>query len=449
MGGRPDCLAKLRSHCAGRAYYCPWGAARWAYRDGCFGPARRGTTDRSIARIAGPAPSHRTDRMRLPGGCGNVAGTYCLYARPLLAGLFVRVRLMLQILALIRSWGPTCLLKTLSHTTGEGGLRSGWYRGTLRRLLLPCLLGGLSLLLASGAYASADRHGSVGVPGRLTTSGTELVDIGAGTRSSSMTRAGNSSVRTTFHVTTASPVGGSLWSVSGSDRPVTVGAAIVGPGGVTIGYHVVGGGSGTTVSSHAWGGGKTLSGQPLFTAALYASDSNAQPRSGTPVESSPGYVDDLGKFGLGQGPGWVAVDPTTGNYLLLSAKSVLVGSYQCGPRGQYCSGTATTSLGEVDVNWFGVRLNVSIAGGDVLASAIPNNRPFTGTGCYGNWNYYPDPAGTCTGGNLNVTISPVGVLRGRDAGERLLSESGGRTEEGGWSPGGEYVLYLTGVTVFS
>lgn len=187
----------------------------------------------------------------------------------------------------------------------------------------------------------------------------------------------------------------------------------------------------------------------LFVSALYASDANAHAGAGSPVGSAPGYIDDLGKLGLGRGPGWVAIDPTTGNYLVLSVASSRVGSYKCGSRGQYCSGRGTSSLGELDVIWFGNMLNTNLAAGNVLFSAIPSGHPFTGTGCFGSRNYGALPGGTCTGAHLDVVLSPVGVLRGADGGVQSLSKSGGRTPGGGWSAGGEYVLYLTGVSISS
>lgn len=327
------------------------------------------------------------------------------------------------------------------------GGRSSWLRGRLP-LLLATGLSGLFLLI-DGAYAS---HKAGAVPGPVNTTGSNLV-LGSSPSPGPVSRADSGSVLTTFRVTPSAPVGGSLWTVSGNNLHVTVGAPIVGPEGTTIGYHVVGGGGGTTISSHTWS--QTQTGMvpinywpPLYVSALYASDSNAHAGAGAPIGSAPGYIDNLGKFGLGQGPGWVAVDPTTGNYLLLSVTSSESGSYQCGSRGQYCSGRVeSSSLGELDVNWFGNRLNANISAGNVLTASIPDGHPFTGTGCFGSTNYMALPAGTCTGASLKVTISPVGVLRGDDGGVQSLSKSGGRTPGGGWSAGGEYVLYLTGVSV--
>ncbi len=347
---------------------------------------------------------------------------------------------------------PTKNLSPLESRSG--GRRSVDRRdrgpGRYHQLRVTSALAGLFLLVA----VTGPARGAASAPGAQPPWGA-AVALDAGPSGDAGPRADSGSVLTTFRVGPGTPVGGSQWTVSGDGLRVSVGAPIEGPGGATIGFHVLGGGRGATVSSLPWrvthsGMVPETDNAPLFVAALYASDSNAHGGAGSPIGSAPGYIDDLGKFGLGRGPGWVAVDPTTGNYLLLRVTSSQVGTYQCGWMGKHCNGKGTSSLGARDVINFGYGLlDTNIQAQDVLTAAIHSGYPFTGTGCFASPNYMALPAGTCTGANLNVSISPVGVLRGEGGGAQSLSKSGGRTPGGGWSAGGEYVLYLTGVTVSS
>lgn len=340
-----------------------------------------------------------------------------------------------------RSWG--------GGRNAEGLHRA---RGSIWLLRL-CASVGVTLLLVGGAYASP---GLMTVPVSSSPSVT-AVTFDPPTDSVARARTGSGSTVATFHVRTGTPpVGGSLWTVSGDGSRVTLAAPIVGPGGATLGFRASPGGGGRVViSSYSWPGGTGMKPvpayglSPLFVSVLYASDSNAHAGSGSPVGSSPGYVDDLGKLGLGRGPGWVASDPSTGNYLILSVTGLRSGSYQCGGYGQYCNGHTTSSLGELDRIGFGNYLGLNHYAEDVLYASIPSGHPFAGTGCFGSTNYMALPADTCTGAHLDVTLTPVGVLRGAGGGVQSLSKSGGRTPDSGWSPGGEYVLYLTGVSISS
>lgn len=258
-----------------------------------------------------------------------------------------------------------------------------------------------------------------------------------------------SGVTTTFHVLPGKGGLTTMWAVTGGARPLSLGSPISGASGSTIGYHLANVGDPVVITSRlgATGGGNG-SERRWFVAAIYASDQNPGPGSSSLGLTAPGFISDLGKYGLGSGPGWVAVNPTTGDWLIAAVRTEQTGSPSCGPDGRYCHSAALGSLGEYDPAWFANAINANSNQTYTITSAIPGDHPFAAYGCNSNWNYSSLPGGTCLGANLRVTVTPVGVLRGDHVGLGTAPAEGGAAAGASWSPSGMYQLYLTGVTIF-
>ncbi|ECI3561847.1 hypothetical protein DMA60_13060 [Salmonella enterica subsp. enterica] len=240
-----------------------------------------------------------------------------------------------------------------------------------------------------------------------------------------------------------------MWSVSGGTRPLSLGSPISGPSGSTIGWRVANVGDPVVITSRLGGTGSGNDPVHLwYVAALYANDENPGPGSPSSGATAPGFISDLGRYNLGSGPGWVAVDANTGNAVVAAVRTEQAGSPSCGPDGRYCRSAYLAGLGELDPPWFANAIHANASQTYTITGAIPDDHPFAGYGCNANWNYHVAPGGTCLGANLRVTITPVGVLRGDYVGLGRPRSEGGPAAGESWSPSGMYQLYLTGVTIF-
>ncbi|ECD1625292.1 hypothetical protein EWD33_24320 [Salmonella enterica subsp. enterica serovar Oranienburg] len=183
-------------------------------------------------------------------------------------------------------------------------------------------------------------------------------------------------------------------------------------------------------------------------AALYANDSNPPVHGGASGAPTHGFIDDLSRYHMGSGHGWAAVDPTTGDALLLSVTGRAVGTAGCGYYGQYCSGTRLGQLGELSGRWLASGISSNVSQSYDLIALLPDDLMDVVYGCQTSYNYLAVPLDTCTGRHLVVSVTPVGVVRGDVLGLRPSDPSGVSDSKRPWSPGGSYNLYLTGLSIF-
>lgn len=245
------------------------------------------------------------------------------------------------------------------------------------------------------------------------------------------------------------------WTVAGSGLTSTLGPGVLwDSSGSVVGYRVLPRGGHVTVSSDTWYGHASmiLTGvsQATYAVALYANNTNPALRPDPSGMITPGYVPDLSAYNAGTGPGWVAVDSSTGNALLLSVRASVVGTPVV--TDQYGNTTGSTLLSPL-----GARTTegvVSALGPNdssfatTFPGAISSNNPPAVFGCN-----VPHPNevsnSTCTGGNLHVDITPVVVVRGDVVGVRTSPAASSAHVPGSWSPSGTYSLNLSGLLVIA
>ncbi|EBS4140534.1 hypothetical protein DPZ68_23840 [Salmonella enterica subsp. enterica serovar Oranienburg] len=286
-----------------------------------------------------------------------------------------------------------------------------------------------------------------GGPGWST--GARSLDLGAapGAQTSTYSR----STTAIFRVLNSTGPASGRWTIGGSGLTASLGSPVLWDSrGQVTGYTVVPSGAPVTVTSDTWSSGNTVVIPSLYNNAyavsLYANNSNPPLRPDRSGMITPGYVPDLGAYHVGRGPGWVAVDNTTGNALLLSVSAITDGTTLCGGYSYNCKEVLLSQLGERSPSSFVHDLRSGDTFATSFVGAIPSNSSIVALGCS---VLYPNVAttNTCTGGNLGVTITPVGVVRGSDLGVRGPTPVGGAAEGDSWSPGGTYTLNLTGLTV--
>lgn len=245
------------------------------------------------------------------------------------------------------------------------------------------------------------------------------------------------------------------WTVSGSGAALSLGQGVLWDSrGMVTGYRVVPGGGTVTVTSDTWFRRRSMiipgQYQSTYVVALYANNNNPGLRPDPSGMITPGYVPDLAAYNAGTGPGWVAVDSSTGNALLLSVRSSVEGTPVV--TDQYGSTTGRTLLSPLGVRTLDGIVS-ALAPNDyafttTFPGTIPSNNPPVVFGCNVQ---YPNisPSNTCTGGNLRVDITPVVVVRGDVVGVRTSPATGRALESGAWSPSGTYSLNLSGLVVFA
>lgn len=259
-------------------------------------------------------------------------------------------------------------------------------------------------------------------------------------------RASSTNAIATFRVGRGAGSGYGRWVIAGDNLQVTVGAPVLWDSkGAASGYRVRYHGLPTSISSESWVGVYKGLGSS-YIVALYANNSNPRLRPSPSGMITPGYVPDLGAYNMGRGAGWVAVDGSTGNGLLLAVSSNSTGDPRCGSGGA-CLGLAISALGQQDSTTFAKNIQAPDSVAFALAGQIPGNNPFTAYGCTVNPYSFETTSSTCENVGLRVRISPVGVVRGDVLGTRVSPSSGGSATGGAWSTGGSYTLQLTGVTV--
>lgn len=260
-----------------------------------------------------------------------------------------------------------------------------------------------------------------------------------------------SSVLATFNVLSS---GGSYpvrWIYSGVPIRSHLGSAVLRDhGGAVVGYRVVPDSGGAVVESRSWDSEFETRHYPFvaYAVALFANNSNPPLAPNSTGMITPGYVPDLGAYHMGSGPGWVAVDTASGNALLLRVVARTVGAPNCGPTGSACLAQGTSALGSMDAIDFAHFVTNDEGFISGFTGAIVSNLPFVGYACSLNPNA-TTTAYTCLGGDLGVTLTPVGVVRGDVLGVKTSHAGGGSARGGAWSPGGSYSLALTGVSVFN
>lgn len=338
-----------------------------------------------------------------------------------------------------RLYQRTVYLLHVSHATKVAGL-------------LVRYLATATVLLTLGPAWGA-RNGD-SIPLTSTTSPVEpLTGNGSHTPPSTSTLRGPSTIAT-FRV--RGSVGGldNRWSFTWTGHNVTLGpASLRDPKGAVSGYHVVNGGASYTVTSDTWIHGNqvlnTYEEKNAYAVALYANGSNPVIHPDSSGITTHGYVPDLSVYGAGSGPGWVAVDSESGNALLLTVSSSISGSVITSGSDYTAGYPLMSPLGARGANNFASVLSPGFAKfATSLTGAIGGDYPIAALGC-SIPNPYAAYGATCTGGNLRVTITPVGVVRGDVLGVRTSHTAGGGSAGGAWSPGGTYTLYLSGVTVYS
>lgn len=243
------------------------------------------------------------------------------------------------------------------------------------------------------------------------------------------------------------------WVYSPSSITTHLGPAVLwDASGTATGYRTTPNSRGAVVESRSWSNDLDSQWHYPFVAyavALFANNSNPPLR----VDKSsgmitPGYVSDLGAYNMGHGPGWVAVDSTTGNALLLRVVARTLGSPICGKDGTACLARGTSALGSMNASDFAHFVTDDPGFISGFTGAIVSDLPFVGYACSLNPAATTSTA-TCLGGDLGVTITPVGVVRGDVLGVKLPRAGSGTTDLGAWSPGGSYSLSLTGVSVYN
>lgn len=305
---------------------------------------------------------------------------------------------------------------------------------------VPCWGGDTGPGLAAGGALHAGSGWSTGV---------RSLDLGAapGAQTSTNTR----STTAIFRVLNSSGPATGRWTIGGSGLTASLGAPVDWDSrGQVTGYSVVPAGAPVTVTSDTWSGGNRVVIPGIYynayAVSLYANNSNPPLRPDRSGMITPGYVPDLGAYHVGRGPGWVAVDNTTGNALLLSVSAFTDGTVLCGGSSYNCKEVLLSQLGERTLSSFASDLRAGDIFTSTFVGAIPSNSSIVALGCS---ILYPDVATTetCTGGNLGVTITPVGVVRGSVLGVHVPTPGGGAAGGDSWSPGGTYTLNLTGLTV--
>lgn len=338
---------------------------------------------------------------------------------------------------------------------GRPGVRPQAFASGLGRRTLLRIFAGLFFLsclwsqVAWGAGASSPVEQS-GLHAVRSLRATSVNTPGGGAAAS---RAGGTDLIATFRVTVPPTPASSSWTVSGLGREVNVGAPMLtDPEGRTSGYHVNAVGGPITITGITpWlNSPRDAGGSPLVTtsiAALFASNNNPPTRPVLGGVIIPGGVPDLGVYNAGSGAGWVATDHQTGNGLLLRVVGAQAGSpacYSTDPRG--CTASASISqLNSESPYAFAQGLGASSSVISALYNAVPGNQMMVAYGCTATSWTQPGQAGTCVSNGLQVTLTPVGVIR---ADVLTGSADRGGAISGNWSPAGFYYLYLTGVMIF-
>ncbi|EBI5186554.1 hypothetical protein DPA00_20490 [Salmonella enterica subsp. enterica] len=289
----------------------------------------------------------------------------------------------------------------------------------------------------------------------IDTSGIQQTARGLASAGGRVPQRAPSSTIATFRV--LETIGGvdNRWTVLGAGQALSLGQGVLWDSrGMVSGYRVVPGGGPVTVTSDTWYRRRSMivpgQYQSTYVVALYANNNNPGLRPDPTGMITPGYVPDLAAYNAGTGPGWVAVDSSTGNALLLSVRSSVEGTPVV--TDQYGNTTGRTLLSPLGARTL-----------DGIVSALaPNDYAFTTTfpGTIASNNPpvvfgcnvpYPNisPNNTCTGGNLRVDITPVVVVRGDVVGVRTSPATGSTLESGAWSPSGTYSLNLSGLVVFA
>lgn len=341
----------------------------------------------------------------------------------------------------VLSWLRTsfCVVAALGLTlcsTSHGSSLSGIHT----RSVTPLTVGGGDTVINS--------HGGRPTGSRASGSGGARPPLGSASTSTSTTVA-------TFRVLETFGGVDNRWIVSGSYQPLSLGQGVLWDSrGMVSGYRVLPGVGSITVTSDTWYGHASmiLSGvsQATYAVALYANNSNPPLRPDPSGMITPGYVPDLAAYNAGSGPGWVAVDSSTGNALLLSVRSSVEGT-------PVVTDQYGNTIGQTLLSPLGARTTdgvvSALAPNDALfastfTGAIASSNPPVVFGCnVPNPNVSPNSA--CSGGNLRVDITPVEVVRGDVVGVRTSPATGGTLESGAWSPSGTYCLNLSGLLVIA
>lgn len=331
----------------------------------------------------------------------------------------------------------------------------GYYYPLAIALSLSMCSSGFGADTPGGSYrpdhrAPTDNAGAFTHPG-----GGLLTNRGAAAADLNGTSPGGATATATFRVVETTGGVDNRWVITGSGGRISLGEPVLwDPMGIVTGYKVGPGAGTTTVASDTWYRRQSMiipyQSQSTYAVALYANNSNPPLRPDPSGMITPGYVPDLAAYHAGTGPGWVAVDSSTGNALLLSVESTVLGSPVV--TDQYGDTTGYTLLSPL-----GARTTQGIvrdlgphdyAFSSSFPGQIPSNNPLVAFGC--NVPYPAvSPNSTCRGGNLLVAITPVAVVRGDVVGVRTSTTTGSATKQGAWSPSGTYSLNLSGLVVFA
>lgn len=245
------------------------------------------------------------------------------------------------------------------------------------------------------------------------------------------------------------------WTVSGAGLTSSLGPAVLWDSmGEVTGYRVAPGEGHVTLTSDTWFGYGSMIipglSQATYAVAVYANNTNPALRPDPSGMITPGYVPDLSAYNAGTGPGWVAVDTSTGNALLLSVRSSVVGTpIVTDQHGGVTGRTLLSPLGSRTTTGFASALAPNDATfASTFPAAIASNNPAAVFGCT-----VPDANrssnATCTGGNLRVVVTPAAVVRGDVVGVRTSPAPSGALLPGSWSPSGAYRLNLSCLLVIA